>query len=357
MAVTLADIAREAHVSISTVSRALSDYPHVNDQTREAVLRCARALNYPLHGNHRANASPQVVYLCSTLGDHAEVDADFNWVGHAIALGAEDHLARLGAVTRRCRARPADIIDTLLSSEPYPDGLVVGSSDVSPELLAALQAHRLPFVVAGSRGLAMAVNCVMADYAGGMEQAVGCMAAGGRRHIALVNGPADYASSLDKQRGYRLALALHGLNHQPELEYWARSFAANEGYVVTQRLLAARPDVDAIAYANDPMAIGGMGALREAGRDVPADVAVTGFYDYETARYAHPALTTVHFDLRKIGEIAARRLLLLLQEPEDAAWCVTVPTTLVARASSGAMPDTWSAVAPSSVTEGMSGTR
>jgi DNA-binding LacI/PurR family transcriptional regulator len=66
---------------------------------------------------------------------------------------------------------------------------------------------------------------------------------------------------------------------------------------------------------------------------VPDDVAVVGFYDYELARFTDPPLTTVHIDLNAMGAIAARRLCMMLGEPDHRAWCVTVPTTLVVRES------------------------
>jgi DNA-binding LacI/PurR family transcriptional regulator len=103
---------------------------------------------------------------------------------------------------------------------------------------------------------------------------------------------------------------------------------------MTQRLLAEAPDVDAIAYASDTMAIGGVSALREASRRVPNDVAVTGFYDYDIARFTDPPLTTARVDFQTMGAIAARRLLMLINEPDGQAWTIVMPCPLVVRSSS-----------------------
>jgi DNA-binding LacI/PurR family transcriptional regulator len=103
---------------------------------------------------------------------------------------------------------------------------------------------------------------------------------------------------------------------------------------MTQQMLAEAPDVDGIAYASDTMAIGGLRALRERGRRVPADVAVTGFYDYDIARFTDPALTTARVDFQAMGAIAARRLLMLMNEPDNQAWTIVTPCPLVIRDSS-----------------------
>jgi DNA-binding LacI/PurR family transcriptional regulator len=111
-------------------------------------------------------------------------------------------------------------------------------------------------------------------------------------------------------------------------------FDAGSGYAMTQRLLAEAPDVDAIAYASDTMALGGVSALREAGRRIPDDVAVTGFYDYDIARFTDPSLTTARVDFQDMGAIAARRLLMLMNEPDGQAWMIVTPCPLIVRASS-----------------------
>ena len=103
---------------------------------------------------------------------------------------------------------------------------------------------------------------------------------------------------------------------------------------MTQQVLSEAADVDAIAYASDTMAIGGVSALREAGRRVPDDVAISGFYDYDIARFTDPPLTTAHVDFQAMGVIAARRLWMLMNEPDGQAWAIVTPCPLVIRASS-----------------------
>jgi DNA-binding LacI/PurR family transcriptional regulator len=173
----------------------------------------------------------------------------------------------------------------------------------------------------------------MADYAGGAVQAVNHLIARGRRRIGLVNGPSTTTSSEEKHRGFRLALSLHDMLPAPLQTVVCEDFSSECGYAQTRQLLSRMPALDAIVYASDGIAMGGLRALRENDRRVPDDIAVTGFYDYELARFTDPPLTTVHIDLDVMGAIAGRRLCMLLEEPDSQAWCVTVPTSLVVRGS------------------------
>ena len=113
----------------------------------------------------------------------------------------------------------------------------------------------------------------------------------------------------------------------------AAEFDAESGYAATLDLVRRSPELDAIAFASDTVALGGLRALKELGRRVPTDIAVTGFYDYEVSRFTDPPLTTVHVDWLCAGEIAAHRLCTVLEEPDALAWASVIPTSLIVRSS------------------------
>ena len=187
-------------------------------------------------------------------------------------------------------------------------------------------------MVAGSRLEGLAINAVMVDVAQGIRDAVSHLIARGRQRIGLVNGPSTTMTSPEKLEGLQLTLAQHGLSFDPA-SVVAADFNPESGYLQTQQLLATAPDVDAILYADDSIALGGLRALRESGRRVPDDVAIVGFGDYELVRYTDPQLSSVQFDMRLIGRIAARRLCMLLDEPDPDPWLMRVPATFIARES------------------------
>jgi DNA-binding LacI/PurR family transcriptional regulator len=250
-----------------------------------------------------------------------------------IAYGAQSVLNELGVTVRIQAARMEQGEVPQYADEPGLAGLIMASGIVESGFVCELQAAGLPFVVAGSHVKPLCADCVMADYMAGTEQAVAHLYEGGRRYIGLVNGPPTTTSSAEKHRGFLLALSLRETCPSPSQVLVCDDFTSESGYAQTQQLLAQQPDLDAVVYASDALALGGLSALKESSRRVPDDVAVTGFYDYEFSRFTDPALTTVHVDLQAMGAIAARRLCMMLEQPDDQAWCVTVPTSLVVRAS------------------------
>ncbi|MBN2471492.1 MAG: substrate-binding domain-containing protein, partial [Anaerolineae bacterium] len=190
----------------------------------------------------------------------------------------------------------------------------------------------LPFIIAGARLHDRHVNAVMADVMQGMRQSMDYLIASGRQHITLVNGPRATTTSQEKYDALRLNLALHDRPFDPRTVVES-TFGAEDGHRQTLRLLDQFPDTDAILYADDTIAVGGLRALRKTGRTVPDDVAVVGFGNYDIASFTDPALTSVDFDLRHMGRIAAHRLAMLLDNSEHDAWLVRVPTNLVVRGS------------------------
>jgi DNA-binding LacI/PurR family transcriptional regulator len=154
----------------------------------------------------------------------------------------------------------------------------------------------------------------------------------GCRKIGLINGPETTATSLEKLNGLRLGLALHNLLFE-DCQVVAGDFFAESGFACTRSLLERCPNLDAILYADDRMAMGGLSALKELGKRVPQDVAVTSYGDYELSRFTDPPLTTIRYDMHAMGVVAARRLTMLLTEPDAYPWHVVVPTTLVVRQS------------------------
>lgn len=333
---TVRQIAQQANVSPATVSRALNDYPYVDDATRATVLHAAEALGYPLKAAARpAQASSKTILLLVRSDDmmrESEIFANSGIEG-SIHRAAQPILEQHGLTVRLQRTRMDPHEAEIYAGDPNVSGLVFMGGIVNRQLLVALQRVGLPIVVAGAHVYPLQINCVIADYLDGMAQVVEHLLAAGRRRIALVNGPCTTTSSEEKEKGFRLALARHGLAGEPTCVSCG-DFDAGSGYAMTQQLLAEAPAGDAIAYASDTMAIGGLKALREAGRRVPDDVAVTGFYDYDIARFTDPPLTSARVDFQAMGAIAARRLLMLMNEPDGQAWTIVTPCPLVVRNSS-----------------------
>jgi DNA-binding LacI/PurR family transcriptional regulator len=333
MTVTLRDIARQASVSSSTVSRVLNDYPYIGDDTRQVVWQAARDLGYSLENLRTTGRHTRSVLLLARYNDQ-QPDQDMTLAGieRAISTGSQSIFNQRKVKIRLQRSRMD--LSEFQSHTWYQgvSGIMILGGMVHHDFLRMIKQTDLPLVVAGSHVRPLRIDSVMADYTYGMKEAVSHMARSGRQRIGLVNGSAVTSSSAEKYDGYRLALILHDLPRLPSAVVNG-DFTPESGYSQTRRLLEESPDLDAIAYGDDNMAFGGLSALKEMKRRVPEDVAITGFHDYQVARFTDPPLTTVAFDMALMGRIAARRLCDLIDDPKQEAFTIVLPTELVTRAS------------------------
>jgi DNA-binding LacI/PurR family transcriptional regulator len=332
---TIRDIARRAGVSTATVSRVLNNHRAVNESTRYAVLKAAQEIDYPLENlRSKAQIKQSVIVLTreddrSATGNGQSGMREFE---RNVWGGVHDVLEMRGIATRLQQSRLTMAEAEQYVNDPSISGLILLGGILDRRFIDYLIANQLPFVAAGSHLQPLTINAVMADIGRGVRLAIDHLIASGRVNIGLVNGPATTMTSEEKLDAYRLSLSLHGLPFIPE-RVVASAFNAEEGYQHTHRLLAQAPGLDAILYAEDTIAMGGLRALRESGIAVPRDVSVIGFGDYDITRYTDPPIASVHFDMRLMGRIAARRLSMLLDEHDTDPWLVRVPCSLVVRES------------------------
>ncbi|MDD9375297.1 LacI family DNA-binding transcriptional regulator [Streptomyces sp. ZAF1911] len=176
------------------------------------------------------------------------------------------------------------------------------------------------------------LSYVDADNRGGAREAVRYLLSRGRRQIAHIAGPRDQTSATDRLDGYRDVL----LDADPAL-IAEGDFTPAGGARAMAELLERCPDLDAVFAANDLMATGALGVLRERGRSVPGDVALVGFDDAElVAESADPPLTTVRQDIEGMGRLMVRLLLRSLDPAQGShrvPGSVITPTSLVLRGS------------------------
>jgi DNA-binding LacI/PurR family transcriptional regulator len=154
----------------------------------------------------------------------------------------------------------------------------------------------------------------------------------GRRQIATISGSLDMSVSQDRVEGYRRALHAGGLTLDPTLEE-SGDFSHEGGVLAMRTLLERRPRLDAVFAASDLMAAGALMALREAGRRVPADVAVIGYEDSPIAATSLPPLSSVRQPNEEMGREMARLLIASIGSQRQVARRVVLATELVIRES------------------------
>ncbi len=332
---TIKDVAREAGVSVATVSRVFNDSGQVSEDTRRHVREVAGRLNYWPNGVARSLITNRTHSLGVLLPDmHGEF---FSEVIRGIDLTARNQ--NLHLLVSSSHSEIDALIAALLSLRGRIDGLIVMAPDVDapPAIRACI--GELPVVMLNpGLDLEDCDSVSIANYDGAYQMVKHLLGLGHRR-IAIVKGPERNIDARQRLYGYRRALADGGGEMLPALEVRG-DFREASGSDAVAEILRLSPRPTAVFAANDYMAVGLISALREAGLRVPDDMAVAGFDDIPIARFVVPSLTTVRVDAFALGQRAVEMLLPRTQskKPADPAHDV-LPTTLVLRASTGPRND------------------
>jgi LacI family transcriptional regulator, galactose operon repressor len=328
--VTIADVARHAQVSKTTVSHVVSGKRPVSATTRDHVERSIDALGYRPDGLARSLRTRRTHMVALILPDIT------NPYYPALARGLESGIEPDGYRAFICssdgdadreRAYLREVCDRGV------DGIVLDSFHLTVDDLQLATGGRLPLVWIGGAPMEHpGVDSVRSDDEAGAFAATEHLVQRGHRRIAMVDGP--LGSGVARRDGYRRALADAGLPAHPEpppRTDWTRT----GGRRAVAELLALAPRPTAIFCSNDLTAIGALDAARDAGLAVPDDLAIVGFDDIEAAELVTPALTTVVNPAVDIGRAAAGILAERMTGRHDGpARTMTLPSPLVVRGSS-----------------------
>jgi len=326
--VTIAAIAREAGVSVPTVSRVLNGRADVSPQTREAVENLLKQ-----HG-YRRRASRQQAGKAA-LVDLVFNDLDSPWAVELIR-GVEDvmHSSGVGTVVSAVHRRSTATRQWLQNLYARAsDGVIFVTSDLSTPVYAELQRLNIPVVVIDpAGGAAVDVPTIGAtNWAGGLSATQHLVQLGHRR-VGFVAGPKNLLCSRARLDGYRAGLEAAGLTPDDELIRQG-DFLYDSGFAGGRALLALPDPPTAIFASSDTMALGVHEAARQRGLRVPDDLSVIGFDDLPEARWASPPLTTVRQPLAEMGGLAARTILRLARGEEIQAPRIELATELIVRDS------------------------
>jgi DNA-binding LacI/PurR family transcriptional regulator len=330
---TLEQVAALAGVSRATVSRVVNGSPKVSPEIRTQVERAVAKLGYVPNRAARSLVTRRADSIALIVSEpEARFFSEPFFAGMvrgvSAALAETDiQLVLLIAQDLPHRGRLERYV-----TGGHVDGVLLASLHGDDPLPSVLERAGVPAVLVGRPAGTSPTSYVDADNRGGAREAVAHLARRGRRRIATITGPLDMGVGLDRLDGYRDGLRAAGLPAAGELVEGG-DFSEGSGAAAMTRLLGRAPEVDAVFAASDLMAAGAIRVLRAAGRRVPDDLAVVGFEDSATARYAEPPLTTVRQPVEEMGR-QATRLLLAKAAGEAAGMSLILKTELVVRASS-----------------------
>lgn len=332
---TIKDIAREAGVSVTTVSRALNGYSDVNEKTRHKIKEIANELNYSPNALARSlvtNKTKTIGLLVSGMKKESIKD-NFTY---EILCGINDMSAEIGydliffstnskmqkekSYAQLCRERKVDgvIIQGIKTDDPY---------------LQEVIDSEIPCVLIDIPIESNSVGYVTTDNELGAKKITEYLIGLGHENIAMINGHNRAFVSQQRFEGYRKALSEAEIALQWNYVIDG-AFDEEVAYSAALTLLNEHTEITAIVCASDLMALGVMKAAKELGLSIPSDLTVTGYDDIILASYVNPTLTTVAQDKYLMGQKATRLLAELLEGDTNERKAI-VETEIKKRESAG----------------------
>lgn len=311
--VTLRQIAREAGVSIATVSRALRRPDAVSAETRERILALVARHRYvpdALAASFASRRTGLVGLIVPTIS---------NSIYAAFTEAVQNRLQAAGrklliANTNYSATLESEIVHKLVESRV--EGVIFTGVRRDPALYELLRHYRIPFVVTWSTSDDPSIPAISFDNFAAAKAATKALIKLGHRRIGLICGVSAVNDRAQQRiEGYRAGLAEFSIPFDPAL-IAERPFEVAEGAAATAAIMRHAHPPTALFCANDIQALGALFACQRLGLAVPADVSIVGFDDLPMTRMANPPLSTVHVPAQEMGEAAADALVCAVDKGE-----------------------------------------
>ena len=331
--VTIKDIARSLCISVSTVSRALTDDKNIRRETREAVLREAKRLGY------RRNPVAMNLKMGRTNTIGVIVPEMHTPYASQVVAGIQSVLYKNNQkvmIAESDENHERERENLQMMEEFMVDGLIVSicsyKHNVETYRRLAKEGVAIVFYDRIPHGMDDMPQVMVDDNNDSYFMAEHLIRLG-RRRIAYLYGPDDVYNAVERADGYREAMEKFHL-YDPQLVV-KTGMAFADGAAAMDSLVRQGIEFDAVYAFTDTLAIGAMNRLRELGRRIPEDVAVAGFSGTELSTIVYPQLTTVEPPLTEMGQRAAELVLEKVHNPEAENRKIVLRTEMKCRASTG----------------------
>ncbi|MFC4355888.1 catabolite control protein A [Chryseomicrobium palamuruense] len=330
MTVTIYDVAREANVSMATVSRVVNGNQNVKPATRQKVLAVIERLDYRPNAVARGLASKKT----KTVG---VIIPDISNVFYAeLVRGIEDiaTMYRYNIILTNSDQQPmkeAQLLSTLLSKQV--DGVVLMSDQLSEELREEMKRSSIPIVLAGTLDQTSDTPSVNIEYHEAAVEAVERLIRNGHTRIAYVTGSLKSSiNRLHKLTGYEKALDAANIEIDSDLVVEVNN-TYEEGIRAFEQLQSLKQPPTAYFAGNDEIAIGILQGAKDADLDVPGDIEIISFEDSKLTRMVRPQLTSIAMPLYDIGAVSMRLLTKFMNNEKVEDNSVILPYRLEERQS------------------------
>lgn len=331
MRVTIKEVAQEAGVSLSTVSRVLHNNSKITEKTKERVNKAIKKLGY--HPN--VIASSLAGKPTKTLGIVLPNDSDelfkntfFVNAMRGISIYAQQKGYFLMYSFSKDDEEEVQFIERYIRSG-WVSGVVLLNAYENDKCINYLKDHKFPFVIIGSPDNSNEINWVDNHNFKAMSGVVDSLIQKGiKKKIAFIGGSRNLRVTRDRYKGYIDCLESNGITNFEELNFFYDSFTEENGKDATEKILSSHSDIEAIVTTDDLFSFGVLEVLKKAGR---RDVLVTGFNNTPRSSYLSPTLTTVDIKADELGECAAKLLIEHLENKDLEPSGILVESELIER--------------------------
>lgn len=325
------DVAKEARVSVFTVSAVVNKKSHVGARLRQRVEAAIEKLNYRPNLLARSFAKRQTHTIGLVVPDisnpffpvliRGAEDAAHKHGYNILLSNSDDRIEKEHASLELLLSKRVDGI--LLTKTPGP---------LKPSLRQMIDDFQVPFVLLMRTYPSLTKDAVITDDYKGALEAASQLARVGHRKIAMVGGPLKVSNGRARWKGFKDALAAHGLAYDPELVFEG-DYRIESGYHAGHTLLARKPD--GVYVANYLMTVGFLKAAEEMGMRCPDNFGLVSFDDYPWLDFFRPALTTVELPKYQVGYEAAELVLERIAGKRGPGILIKLPPQLRVRESCG----------------------
>lgn len=310
MTTTIKDIAKVLGISHSTVSRALTGSKHVSEETKEAVLKAVKELNYIPNMNARSlkldkaynigvffstisNGTSPYVFQTVINSVYGNIDKKYNVIVKGIDMYEEN----------------------TINPKNYDGILVVSQMENDDDFIREILEKEIPIIVINRKVDHNVIN-VYTDESKGTYKGVEELIKNGHKEIAIIEGARNFDSTIMRRKGYEDAFRDYNIELNKNL-ILNGDFSVKSGYEKTRRFFESKEQFSAVFAFNDEMATGAIKAIIEQGLKVPDDISILGFDGNEIGKFISPSITTIKRPIGEISRIAIDLLLKMVNKEEN----------------------------------------
>jgi LacI family transcriptional regulator len=327
----LAAVAREAGVSVSTVSKVVNGRTDVAPETRARIGALLANHSYVARGS---SGLPPAVRTVDLTFDAMQTPNNLEIIRGAIEAASADEV---DVVVGQIPDDPTGAVWARRVAMGQRAGMILVTSRINDQQWGQFLHWNIPVVTIDPVNIPTTdiPSVGSTNFSGGMEATAHLVSLGHCR-IGFIEGPPDAMVSIARLHGYRAALSQAGLASDPDL-IRVGAFTFDAGFEAALELLSLRPRPTALFASNDAQALGVLEAARTLGLRVPDDLSVVGFDDMPGVQWSAPPLTTVRQPFAEMGRVAVQRLLRRIAGERLDAPRVELATLLVVRKSTAAV--------------------